>query len=89
MDPPPRGLFARFGPKYRFSGRTQYQTQQATGGQGDRPTDVRRVIGRRFIGSKSMETGLSMCGETFCHLFIDWTEICPCVTQLLYDMVND
>lgn len=56
VDPPPRGLFSRFGPKHHFAGRTQYQTQQTASGLNNQQTDVKRIVGRRFVGSKSMET---------------------------------
>ena len=53
-EPLPKGLFSRFGPKYRYCGKTFYQAQQ-TGDKSQR--SIARVVGRKFVGSKSMETG--------------------------------
>lgn len=55
-DPPPHGLFSRFGPKYRYTGKTFYQAQQQAHGDDHPAHTIPRVIGRKFAGSKSMET---------------------------------
>lgn len=55
-EPLPKGLFSRFGPKYRYCGKTFYQAQQI----GDKSQrSIARVVGRKFVGSKSMETVLT------------------------------
>jgi erythrocyte membrane protein band 4.1 len=55
---PKSGLFPRFGSKFRYSGRTQYQTRQAAAGI-DRPApDFDRSASRRFTGSRSMDGGM-------------------------------
>ena len=52
---PKSGLFPRFGSKFRYSGRTQYQTRQAAASI-DRPApDFDRSASRRFTGSRSMD----------------------------------
>ncbi|ELT88323.1 hypothetical protein CAPTEDRAFT_148023 [Capitella teleta] len=52
---PKSGLFPRFGSKFRYSGRTQFQTRQAAAGI-DRPApDFDRSASRRFTGSRSMD----------------------------------
>ena len=49
------GLFPRLGSKFRYSGRTQYQTRQASA-LIDRPApQFERTLSRRQPGSKSVD----------------------------------
>eukprot|EP00918_Siedleckia_nematoides_P091484 GHVU01200931.1.p1 GENE.GHVU01200931.1~~GHVU01200931.1.p1 ORF type:complete len:687 (+),score=99.52 GHVU01200931.1:196-2256(+) len=51
------GFFPRFGSRFRYSGRTQYQTKQAASTL-DRPQpDFERLHSHRFPGSRSMDGG--------------------------------
>jgi erythrocyte membrane protein band 4.1 len=51
------GFFPRFGSRFRYSGRTQYQTKQAASTL-DRPQpDFERLHSNRFPGSRSMDGG--------------------------------
>eukprot|EP00914_Ancora_sagittata_P014027 GHVO01027475.1.p1 GENE.GHVO01027475.1~~GHVO01027475.1.p1 ORF type:complete len:870 (+),score=149.14 GHVO01027475.1:96-2705(+) len=52
---PKSGLFPRFGSKFRYSGRTQYQTKQAAAGIERPAPDFDRSASRRFTGSRSMD----------------------------------
>jgi len=56
-EPPQKaGIFPRFGSKFRYSGRTQYQTRQNLI---ERPApDFDRAKSGRFTGSRSMDGGL-------------------------------
>ena len=57
-EKPQKQFFPRFGSKFRYSGRTQYQTRQAAA-MIDRPApDFDRTQSRRFTGSRSMDGGL-------------------------------
>ena len=58
-EPPQKlGLFPRLGSKFRYSGRTQYQTRQASA-LIDRPAPFfDRTLSRRNIGSKSCDGDL-------------------------------
>lgn len=60
-EPPQKaGFFPRFGSKFRYSGRTQYQAKQALI---DRPgPDFDRTRSQRFPGSRSMDGGLQNYG---------------------------
>lgn len=55
-EPPQKvGLFPRLGSKFRYSGRTQYQTKQASA-LIDRPApQFERTISRRQPGSMSVD----------------------------------
>jgi len=61
-EPPQKvGLFPRLGSKFRYSGRTQYQTKQASA-LIDRPAphfERTCSLGRRQSGSKSVDAGLN------------------------------
>nr|AUG84435.1 cora [Platynereis dumerilii] len=63
-EPPAKsGFFPRFGSKFRYSGRTQYQTRQAAA-MIDRPApNFERGASKRFTGSRSMD-GVSMGSAT-------------------------
>lgn len=58
-EPPQKsGFFPRFGSKFRYSGRTQYQTRQSAA-LIDRPApDFDRSASRRFTGSRSVDGGV-------------------------------
>ena len=58
-EPPSKsGFFPRFGSKFRYSGRTQFQTRQAAS-LIDRPgPNFDRTQSRRFTGSRSMDGGM-------------------------------
>ncbi|XP_046444093.1 protein 4.1 homolog isoform X3 [Daphnia pulex] len=58
-EPPQKiGLFPRLGSKFRYSGRTQYQTRQASA-LIDRPApQFERTLSRRQSGSRSVDAGL-------------------------------
>ena len=62
-EPPMKtGFFPRFGSKFRYSGRTQYQARQA-GAMIDRPApNFDRSASRRYPSSRSMDGG--ECGVT-------------------------
>ena len=55
-EPPPKmGLFPRLGSKFRYSGRTQYQTRQASA-LIDRPApQFERTMSKRQPGSRSFD----------------------------------
>jgi erythrocyte membrane protein band 4.1 len=54
---PKSGLFPRFGSKFRYSGRTQYQTRMAAAGI-DRPgPEFDRSASRRYTGTRPMDGG--------------------------------
>ncbi|XP_057373641.1 protein 4.1 homolog isoform X3 [Daphnia carinata] len=58
-EPPQKiGLFPRLGSKFRYSGRTQYQTRQASA-LIDRPApQFERTLSKRQPGSRSVDAGL-------------------------------
>uniref|UniRef100_A0A0P4YUC1 Moesin/ezrin/radixin homolog 1 n=1 Tax=Daphnia magna TaxID=35525 RepID=A0A0P4YUC1_9CRUS len=58
-EPPQKiGLFPRLGSKFRYSGRTQYQTRQASA-MIDRPApQFERTLSKRQPGSRSVDAGL-------------------------------
>ncbi len=58
-EPPQKvGLFPRLGSKFRYSGRTQYQTRQASA-LIDRPApQFERTLSKRQPGSRSVDSKL-------------------------------
>ena len=67
-DPPNKGgFFPRFGSKFRYSGRTQYQSKHVDINRSQ--PDFDRSHGKRFLSSRSMDGGLKKYIYVFFHVY--------------------
>lgn len=71
-EPPPKQkLLPHFGSKFRYSGRTQYQTKKASALIDRPPPDFERSLSTRHLASRSMDGGMSALGQSKDHLSPD------------------
>lgn len=62
-EPPPKQkVLPHFGSKFRYSGRTQYQTRMASALIDRPPPDFERTLSTRQLASRSMDGGMSALG---------------------------
>ena len=73
-EPPPKG-FLVMGSKFRYSGRTQAQTRQASA-LIDRPAPLfERSTSKRYLLSRSLDGGESQGMSTMCVCKLTWFQI--------------
>lgn len=84
-EPPQKvGLFPRLGSKFRYSGRTQYQTRQASA-LIDRPApQFERSMSKRQPGSRSVDGKSRSISSLFCSLFVIGGALLICLTRSGY-----
>ncbi|XP_023229683.1 protein 4.1-like [Centruroides sculpturatus] len=64
VAPPKQKLLPYFGSKFRYSGRTQYQTKKASALIDRPPPDFERSLSTRHLASRSMDGGMSALGQS-------------------------
>ncbi|XP_067118975.1 protein 4.1-like isoform X2 [Centruroides vittatus] len=64
VSPPKQKLLPYFGSKFRYSGRTQYQTKKASALIDRPPPDFERSLSTRHLASRSMDGGMSALGQS-------------------------
>lgn len=84
-EPPQKqGLWPRLGSKFRYSGRTQYQSRMAANLSDRNNPEFERTLSRRKLSSRSMDGKESILHFLFIHLIfylcgshcgcLDWYE---------------
>lgn len=73
-EPPPKQklVFPRFGSKFRYSGKTHYQTRMSSALIDRPPPNFQRTLSNRRLTTRSMDGGMSVLNVKLIEMHINF-----------------